>query len=129
LVDDESDVLSTIEMGLRLNEFNVTSYADPTLALSDFKAGLFDLAILDVRMPKLTGFELYHKLREKEPGIKACFLTAFEAFEEFKRQLPKMDDKHFLQKPISIKDLVNRVNNILGNNDSATTTANGTLTS
>lgn len=113
LVDDDHDVCITLEMALKLNGFYVASFNDPLLALSKFEEGLFDLAMLDVRMPKLGGFDLYIKLREKDPRMKVCFLTAFEAFDEFIRLFPGMAKKHFMQKPVGVTELIKRVNTIL----------------
>ncbi|MFL6385517.1 MAG: response regulator [Nitrososphaeraceae archaeon] len=50
---------------LEINGFVVESYTDPTLALSNFKPRLYDLLLLDITMPKMNGFELYQKLKEK----------------------------------------------------------------
>jgi DNA-binding response OmpR family regulator len=107
------DICTTLEMGLKLNGFYVASFTDPLTALAKFENGLFDLALLDVRMPKISGFELYMKLRDQDPRMKVCFLTAFEAFEEFGRLFPGMAAKHFMQKPVGITELVTRVKTIL----------------
>jgi DNA-binding response OmpR family regulator len=61
IVDDEPDITSTFDMILQMNGFGVDTYNDPLLALSDFKPGLYGLALLDIRMPKMNGFELYKK--------------------------------------------------------------------
>jgi two-component system response regulator ChvI len=51
-------------MVLENSGFVVEPYDDPNLALSNFKIGLYDLLLLDIRMPKMNGFELYQKIRE-----------------------------------------------------------------
>jgi len=56
LVDDEPDVTYTLEIVLEDKGFMVDSYTDPTLALSNFKPGLYDLLLLDIRMPTINGF-------------------------------------------------------------------------
>lgn len=113
IVDDDRDISMTLEMGLRLHGFDVASSNDPLSALSEFKPGSFDLALLDVRMPSMNGFELYKKLKENDPRLKVCFLTAYEASREFRELFPEMADKHFMQKPVSIKELVTRIEAIL----------------
>jgi two-component SAPR family response regulator len=50
------------------------------LALSNFKAGMYDLILLDVKMPQINGFELYEKIREIDSKVKACFITAYEVY-------------------------------------------------
>ena len=65
-------------------------------------------------MPRIDGFQLYTKLREKDPKVKICFLTATAIFtEEFKKSIMKLDknlDKdYFIQKPISSEGLIKRI--------------------
>src|ERR687897_828959 len=66
LVDDETDVISLFKMVLEMNGFEVDAYTDPVAALSDFKANSYGLALLDIMMPTLNGFELYRKLKAIE---------------------------------------------------------------
>jgi FixJ family two-component response regulator len=58
LVDDESDVVSTFQMILEMNGFEVEAYTSPISALSNFRPNEFGLLILDIRMPVMNGFEL-----------------------------------------------------------------------
>ena len=58
--------------------FKVTTYNDPVLALSEFKIALFDLLLVDIRMPGMTGLELYEKIKNIDHKIEVCFITAFE---------------------------------------------------
>ena len=110
VVDDESDIGSAMKIGLEDNGFAVSVFNDPLSALSVYKAGSYDLLILDVKMPKMNGFELYREIRKLDENSKVCFLTAFEMYiEEFKRVFPSMDVKHFIQKPISMADLVEQI--------------------
>jgi DNA-binding response OmpR family regulator len=103
-------------MVLEMNGFEVDAYTDPVAALSDFKANSYGLALLDIRMPNVNGFELYKKIREVDNNIKACFITAYEDYrQEFKGSFPELDEiKCFIRKPKAIEDLVNHVATILG---------------
>ena len=86
------------------------------MALSNFKIGLYDLLLLDIRMPKMNGFELYQKIREIDSNVKICFLTASELFyEEYRRLggLPRVDKEYFIQKPFKTKELIRQLNEIL----------------
>ena len=63
-------------MILEMNGFEIDSYNDPLLALSNFKPDLYGLALLDIRMPKMNGFELYKKIKDIDNIIQVCFITA-----------------------------------------------------
>ena len=64
LVDDEGDVISLFKMVLEVNGFQVNAYTDPSAALSNFKPNLYDLALLDIKMTPLNGFELYKEMKK-----------------------------------------------------------------
>jgi DNA-binding NtrC family response regulator len=116
LVDDEADVISLFKMVLEMNGFEVDAYTDPAAALSNFKPNSYGLALLDIRMAPLNGFELYKKMRNIDGNLKTCFITAFEDYrQEFKESFPELDEiKCFIRKPKAIEDLVNHVATILG---------------
>ncbi len=66
--------------------------------------------IIDIRMPKLNGFDLYRELKKKDGSVKVCFLTAFEIYyEEFRKLFPTIDVRAFIRKPVGISSLVNQV--------------------
>jgi DNA-binding response OmpR family regulator len=116
LVDDEQDITYTVKIVLENNGFLVDSYNDPTLALSNFKLGFYDLLLLDIRMPKINGFDLYQKIREIDSNVKICFLTASELFYEEYRRLdahPTVDKEHFIQKPFRSEELIRQLNEVL----------------
>jgi DNA-binding response OmpR family regulator len=58
LVDDESDILDSLKIGLEDNGFTVETYTDSVLALSNFKVDVYDIVLLDVKMPSLFVFPL-----------------------------------------------------------------------
>ncbi len=72
-------------------------------------------------MPNMDGFELYNKIREKDPLVKICFLTASELFyEEFRKArfllAETIGEEYFIQKPIKTDDLVRKINVIMMKN-------------
>ena len=115
LVDDEHDNSSIFKLGLEDADFEVNAYSDPILALSAFKPDYYDLLILDIRMPKMDGYELYEKIRKKDNKVKVCFLTASEKYKEEQRPsfLSSGSTGCFLIKPITIDDLVKKVNEMI----------------
>ena len=116
VVDDEPDISSSVKRGLERNGFQVDAYIDPEKALSEFKPGIYDLLLVDIRMPKLNGFELYREIKKRNDHAKVCFFTAFEVYyDEFKKVFPTLDVKCFIRKPITISDLVVHINAELNN--------------
>lgn len=115
IVDDEEDIATIFKIGLERNEFIVTTYNDPRKALSDFRPGMYDLLILDIRMPGMNGFELYQKIRDMDDKVKVCFLTAFEEYRmDFKKSFPSLDEvKCYLKKPITVSDLISRLMHLM----------------
>jgi DNA-binding response OmpR family regulator len=94
----------------------VDSYTDPTLSLSNFKPRLYDLLLLDIKMPKINGLDLYQRMRQIDSNVKICFLTASELFYEEYRRLdayPTLDKAYFVQKPFRSEDLIGTLNEIL----------------
>ena len=116
LVDDEPDITNLVRKVLEINGFVVDAYTDPTVALSNFKPRLYDLLLLDIRMPEMSGLDLCQKLKEIDSNVKICFLTASELFYEEYRRLdayPSLDKAYFIQKPCRSGDLINQLKEIL----------------
>jgi two-component system, OmpR family, response regulator ChvI len=114
LVDDERDINTVVRKGLERVGFKVRAFNNPLDALSKFEAGSYDVALLDIRMPSMNGFELYKKLREIDSKIKVCFITAFEMYEEeFKKLFPSHEVRCFIKKPIKLTDLIIEIEKIL----------------
>jgi two-component system response regulator ChvI len=116
IVDDDFDLTSMFKMVLEMNGFEVDAYNDPLSALREFMANTYGMALFDIRMPELNGFELYKKIQEKDNKMKVCFITAFEDYDdEFKQSFPELDEsKCFVRKPKAVEDLVKHVATILG---------------
>jgi len=117
VVDDEPDITSTLKMSLEDNGFIVHAFNNPILALENFRKRLYDLLILDIKMPKMNGFQLYTKIKNIDNKVKVCFLTALSElheYEQFRKEVfPKASERHFIQKPIRNEDMVTRVKEIL----------------
>lgn len=104
LVDDEPDITFALSMGLEDNGFVVTAFNDPRLALQSFKdekEGSFALALIDIKMPKMNGFELYNEIRKVDDKVPVCFITAFD--------IEKQDVDCLIRKPIVMGELVKKV--------------------
>lgn len=77
--------------------------------------------MIDVSMPKMNGFELYHKIRKLDDKVKVCFLTAGEMYDEEIREetFPELDTNCFIRKPIANQDLIQRVKDILNSENNS----------
>ena len=117
VVDDEPDITLAFSMGLEDSGFTVDAFNDPLSALESFKEEKksYALALLDINMPKMNGFELYKEIRKIDDKVKVCFVTAFDIQREEADDLKAVgtlnDEKPvIIRKPITIDDLVKRVN-------------------
>ena len=115
IVDDEADVISVLGIVLEENGFEVDTFEDPIVALKSYRAGVYDLLILDIKMPEMDGFELYDQIKKIDDNAKVCFLTASEMYykNSRKEKYCSLDKDLFIQKPIANEDLVEEINKIL----------------
>jgi DNA-binding response OmpR family regulator len=115
VVDDEPDLTRVSTLALEYHGFKVDTFNDPQEALSKFKPGSYDLIILDIKMPKMDGFELYQEIKKKDNNAKVCFLTASELYyEEFRnKEYRALDRNLFIRKPIDNEDLVKEINKMI----------------
>jgi DNA-binding response OmpR family regulator len=114
-VDNEPDMTALLKMALEYAGFSIDVFNDPLLALENFKPKLYDLVILDVMMPKMDGLELYNQLKNVDPSINGCFLTA--SSETYSEELRKKKGRHcelnkdlFLYMPLPISKIVEEIN-------------------
>ena len=119
IVDDESDITTALKMYLEIQGFQVDAFTDPVYALAQFKAGLYKLLILDIKMPEMNGFELYTEIKKKDKTVKVFFLTALSDmrnYDEFKREVfPKEGERYFIAKPIENEEILKRINTVIAN--------------
>jgi CheY-like chemotaxis protein len=118
LVDDEADIIFTMKDILEEEGFKVDTFNDPTIALESYRSNFYDLVILDIKMPKMDGFELYTKIREKDRQVKICFLTASEMYyEKFRKARSEfgrlIGEDCFIQKPIKNDDLIRKLTSVM----------------
>lgn len=115
LVDDEPDINTTLRVVLTRAGFSVDTFDDPIDALEKLKPRFYDLIILDVKMPKMNGFQLYQEIKKVDTKAKICFLTASELYYEQLRggNYPTLEIDFFIRKPISNAELLKKINSLL----------------
>jgi two-component SAPR family response regulator len=66
--------------------------------------------IIDIRMPRINGFDLYRQSKKRDTSVKVCFLIAFQIYyEEFRKMFSTIDVKAFIRKPVSISNLAKQI--------------------
>jgi DNA-binding response OmpR family regulator len=114
LVNDEIDACLTFKNMLEENGFDVDAYDKPQYALQNFKSGIYDLVVLDIKMPKIDGVKIYQEIRQIDKRVKVCFITASEEY--YTKQFPELKEEEcFMQKPISMDNFIGRIKLALAN--------------
>jgi two-component system, OmpR family, response regulator ChvI len=111
LVDDDRNILTSVSIALEAEGYRIMTYTDGSSALDGFKTSPPDLAILDIKMPRMDGTETLRRLREKS-DLPVIFLTSKE--EEIDEIVGlKMGADDFIRKPFSQRLLVEHVKAVL----------------
>lgn len=114
VVDDEPDINMTLKATLENEGFKVNVFDNPFEALEHFKKKFYDLLILDIKMPKMNGFELYREINKIDHRVKVCFLTAGEMYYgAYGDIFDKFGANCFIRKPIENVELLKRLNEII----------------
>lgn len=115
IVDDEYDITFVFKIILEEKGFVTDIYNDPIDALSMYKPYYYDLVMIDLKLPRITGFELYNQLRMRDNKTKICFLTSSEQFHQQYRsnEFQDMDPDLFIQKPVENEVLISKIKKII----------------
>jgi len=119
IVDDEPDSAFACKLAFEENgQFLVNAFTDPLAALSSFSRDAYDLALLNVNMPKMDGFELSRKIREIDKKVKICFITAQVSCEiALNTNYRNLNVRRVIQKPIQNQELIRIATLELENNN------------
>ncbi|MFD0589966.1 response regulator transcription factor [Paenibacillus sp. GCM10027627] len=112
LLEDEESIRGFVRINLKRNEMEVTEAenGEDALAFADSE-GPFDIALLDVMLPTISGFEVCEKLREKYPRMGIIMLTA-KSQEEDKIRGLELGADDYVQKPFSPGELIARIKSL-----------------
>jgi CheY-like chemotaxis protein len=117
VLDDDPDNATLFRLGLqRKFGSDVFAFTDPLLALEHFKINSerYGLVISDLNMPAMNGYELVTKVKQINPDIKICIISAFEVNDLELNPLNSVKIDEFLQKPLSIGKLTETIGDMLG---------------
>jgi len=115
VVDDEYDISLSIKVVLEENGFKVDSFNDASQALENFMTGIYDLVLLDVKMPGMDGFSLYDKIKKLDDKVAICFLTAADDayYKTSKKKHPGINENCIIHKPVDNESLLKQIKSIL----------------
>ncbi|EAQ46808.1 MAG: DNA-binding response regulator [Roseobacter sp. MedPE-SWde] len=115
LVDDDRNILTSVAMTLEAEGFEVETYNDGQAALDAFNKKLPDMAVLDIKMPRMDGMDLLQRLRQKTQ-MPVIFLTSKD--DEIDEVLGlRMGADDYVKKPFSQRLLVERIRALLRRQD------------
>jgi len=116
VVDDEYDISLAIKVVLEENGFKVDSFNDASQALENFMTGIYDLVLLDVKMPGMDGFSLYDKIKKLDDKVAICFLTAADDayYKISKKKHPGINEICIIHKPVDNESLLKQIKSIFG---------------
>lgn len=112
VLDDEPDAVVLIQRVLKRKGHEVSVFNEAHEAIAFARPCLVDLAILDIKLKKMSGIEVLEKLKEINPAMHAMMLTGFPSLETAKKAVSLGDDKYCV-KPIEIDELERSVASIL----------------
>jgi CheY-like chemotaxis protein len=121
IVDDEPDTAFTYRSLLSAEGYNVQAFTDPREALKHFvqlpdPSSHYDLVLLDIRMPRLNGLQLFYRIKAISPGTRIMFISALDITEELTSILPDITHNHIMKKPLKREYFVSEIHSMLNSN-------------
>ena len=109
IIDDDKDITNLFAIFLESNGYIVDAYTNPVEAFNNIGKNSHDLIILDLKMPKMDGMTIYHKIKEIDNNVIICFTSAdINYIKELQKAIIDID-KIVLYKPVLLKDLKNKI--------------------
>ena len=120
IVDDEPDILFTYESFLSAEGYTVEAFTDPQEALKHLvqlpnPSSYYKLVLLDIRMPRLNGLQLFNMIKTLSPDSKIMFCSALDIAEELVSILPDIKYDHIIKKPVDREHFIGKINSMLDN--------------
>jgi len=115
IIDDEENIIGVLEKYLnRKGKLEIESFLNAKEAKPKIMAGDYDLVLLDIMMPEVSGLDLLEEIKKSRPSQKVLMMTAYSTEEKIiKSDLVGADD--YITKPfISLRDVENKIYDHLG---------------
>jgi DNA-binding response OmpR family regulator len=118
IVDDDEDLTNLYETFLKYDGYKVDAFTDPIDALYSFRKNVYDLVLLDLKMPKMNGIELSQEMQKIDPNLLYRFITAAnkEYIESIEANNPDIKE-NIIYKPLWLNEIRVTINSLLYNND------------
>ena len=113
LVDDEEELVTALAERLSLRGIEALWATSAEEALRVLETRSFDLAVLDVKIPKIDGLQLKKQMQAMRPGMKFIFVTGHGSDSDFKTGVAKVGAGYYLVKPLKIEDLIAKMKEVL----------------
>jgi len=114
LVDDEEELASALAERLNMRDIETDWVTTGEEALEKVQSTTYDLAVLDLKMPKIGGLELKALLQERSPELKCIFVTGYVSERDFEEVACQAGEECYLVKPVDIKLLIERMQDLMG---------------
>ena len=114
IVDDDEDLVNLYETFLKYDGYKVDAFTDPLYALSSFRKDAYDLVLLDLKMPKMNGIELFNELQNIDPNLLYRFITAAnkEYIDNIKTNSINIEE-NIIYKPLWLNELRTTIHSLL----------------
>lgn len=113
LVDDEEDLVSTLAERLSFRGIDADWVTSGEAALKKIQEIHYDVAVVDVKMPRIGGIELRREMARKCPEMKFIFITGHGSEEDFRAGSRETGAAYYLVKPVDIEELTGKLNEVL----------------
>ena len=113
LVDDEHELVSTLAERLSIRGVDADWVTSGEEAMKKIQTMTYDLAVLDIKMPKISGLELRKEIQEIQPLMRYIFMTGHGSAKDFYSASSEEGADCYLVKPVNIDTLITKITEIL----------------
>jgi DNA-binding response OmpR family regulator len=113
IIDDDEDINNLFKTYLEHDNYKIDAYTNPLDALYYFKKGIYDLILLDLKMPQIDGIAMFQALKKIDEEVNVCLITADLSYlKQLKEKIPHIE-KYVIHKPILLRNLKNKINELV----------------
>ena len=110
IIDDDFDVGESLQTLLKLNNFEASVVCSGKEGIDKFQTSKFDAVLLDIKMPKMDGYETFEKLLEIDPNVKVFFVSGHSTDNKKFQHCKNHGLRGMFTKPIDISKIIEKIN-------------------